>query len=154
MSKVSSTQEILEFAIAKEAEAHHFYMALAGRVDNRGMGKVLEELAEEELEHKRKLELEMMKLGKTVSTKLQAARPAGDYILADESVTLDMDFKDILLLAMEKEEAAFRIYVNLAGTIADEQSQEVLLALAQEEVRHKLRFEAEYDAMLKEAEES
>ena len=151
MSKVSSNEEILEFAIAKEAEAHHFYMALAGRVDNRGMGKVLEDLAEEELEHKRKLELEIMKLGKTVPTELQAGRPSKDYILADDAVVLDMDYKDVLLLAMEKEDAAFRIYVNLVGTIGDEQSREVLLALAQEEVRHKLRFEAEYDAMLKEA---
>jgi rubrerythrin len=151
MSKVNSNLEILEFAIAREAEAHHFYLALAGRVDNRGMGKVLEELAEEELEHKRKLELEIMKLGKTVSTEVQPGRPSGDYILADDAVVLDMDYKDVLLLAMEKEDAAFRIYVNLVGTIGDEQSREVLLALAQEEVRHKLRFEAEYDAMLKEA---
>ncbi len=151
MSKVSSNQEILEFAIAKEVEAHHFYMALAGRVDNRGMGKVLEDLAEEELEHKRKLELEITKLGKTVPTGLQAGRPSKDYILADEGAVLDMDYKDVLLLAMEKEEASFRIYVNLIGTIEDEQSQEVLMAMAQEEVRHKLRFEAEYDALLKEA---
>ena len=92
-----------------------------------------------------------VKLGKTASTELRAGRPSGDYILADDEVVLDMDYKDVLLLAMEKEDAAFRIYVNLVGTIGDEQSQEVLLALAQEEVRHKLRFEAEYDAMLKEA---
>ena len=151
MSKVNSNEEILEFAIAREAEAYHFYLALAGRVDNRGMGKVLEELAEEELEHKRKLELEITKLGKTVSTAVQPGRPSTDYILADDAVVLDMDYKDVLLLAMEKEDAAFRIYVNLVGTIGDEQSREVLLALAQEEVRHKLRFEAEYDAMLKEA---
>jgi len=151
MSKVNSNEEILEFAIAREVEAYHFYLALAGRVDNRGMGKVLEELAEEELEHKRKLELEIMKLGKTVSTEVQPGRSSGDYILADDAVVLDMDYKDVLLLAMEKEDAAFRIYVNLVGTIGDEQSREVLLALAQEEVRHKLRFEAEYDAMLKEA---
>ena len=92
-----------------------------------------------------------MKLGKTVSTELQAGRPGGDYILADDRAILDMDYKDVLLLAMEKEDAAFRIYVNLVGTIGDEQSQEVLLALAQEEVGHKLRFQAEYDALLKEA---
>ncbi|MHC4542276.1 MAG: hypothetical protein ACYS74_21235 [Planctomycetota bacterium] len=30
MSKVNSNEEILEFAIAKEVEAYHFYMALAG----------------------------------------------------------------------------------------------------------------------------
>ena len=151
MSKVSSTMEVLEFAIAKEAEAYHFYMALADRVDNRGMTRVLEEMAEEELEHKRKLELEIMKLGRAVSTENKEGRPAKDYILADKSVVLDMDYKDVLLLAIEKEDSAFRIYVNLVGTIEDEQSQEVLLSLAQEEVGHKLRFQAEYDALLKEA---
>ena len=151
MSKSSSTVEILEFAIAKEMEAYHFYMALAGRVDDHKITRVLEEMAEEELEHKRKLELEIMKLGRAVSTENKKGRPSDDYILVDKSVVLDMDYKDVLLLAMEKEDAAFRIYVNLVGTIADEQSQEVLLSLAQEEVGHKLRFQAEYDALLKEA---
>ena len=151
MSRVNSNEEILEFAIAREVEAYHFYLALAGRVDNRGTRRVFEELANEELEHKRKLELEIMKLGKTVLTEVQPGRPSNDYILADETAVLDVDYKDMLLLAMEKEDAAFRIYVNMVGTVEDEQSREVLLTIAQEEVRHKLRFEAEYDALLKEA---
>jgi rubrerythrin len=50
---------------------------------------------------------------------------------------------------MEKEEAAFRTYVNLAGSIKDEKSREVLFELAQEEVKHKLRFQTEYDILLK-----
>ncbi len=31
----------------------------------------------------------------------------------------------------------------------DEESKEVLLALAEEEVKHKLRFETEYDTLMK-----
>ena len=53
------------------------------------------------------------------------------------------------MLAMEKEEASFRTYVNLIPTIHDQQSREVLLAIAEEEVKHKLRFEIEYDMLLK-----
>lgn len=60
-----------------------------------------------------------------------------------------MDYKDLLLLGMEKEEASFRTYVNLVGQSQDEQSREVLLALAEEEVKHKLRFETEYDMLLR-----
>ncbi|MHC4508884.1 MAG: ferritin family protein [Planctomycetota bacterium] len=149
MSKVNSNEEILEFAIAKEVEAYHFYMALAGRVDDPKMQQVFQDLAEEELEHKAKLELEITKLGRTISTELKPGRSGDGYILIDGAAVLDMDYKDALLLAMEKEDTAFRIYVNLAGTVADEQSQEMLLGLAQEEVRHKLRFEAEYDALSK-----
>ncbi len=150
MSKVNSDEEILEFAIAKEVEAYHFYLALAGRLNNPAMRKVFEDLAGEELEHKARLELEIIKLGKTVSTEPKPGRSSDDYILSDNESLLDVDYKDMLLLGMEKEEAAFRIYVNLVGSIQDEESQELLLALAQEEVKHKLRFETEYETLLKE----
>ena len=55
----------------------------------------------------------------------------------------------MLLLAIEKEDASFRTYVNLVANAGDEQTQELLLALAEEEVKHKLRFETEYDILLK-----
>ncbi|MHC4620812.1 MAG: rubrerythrin, partial [Planctomycetota bacterium] len=59
------------------------------------------------------------------------------------------DYKDMLLLGIEKEEASFRTYVNLLMSVRDEESREVLLALAEEEVKHKLRFEMEYDMLQK-----
>ena len=49
----------------------------------------------------------------------------------------------------EKEEAAFRTYVHLVANVHDEESREVLLALAEEEVKHKLRFETEYNELFK-----
>jgi rubrerythrin len=60
-----------------------------------------------------------------------------------------MDYKDILLLGMEKEEASFRIYVDLVPRAYDSESREILLALAQEEARHKMRFQVEYDLSMK-----
>ena len=146
MGKVDSDQEILEFAIFRENEAHNFFMALAGRVVDLNIKKMLEDLAAEELEHKAKLELEIMKTGRTVSTELKP--PSSDYILMDSQAQLDMDVRDVLLLGMEKEEASFRIFVNMIPNVHDEQSRELLLALAEEEVRHKLRFETEYNNML------
>ena len=151
MNKVDSNLQAMEFAIGKEVEAHYFYMAMADRVDNPKMRKVFENLAEEELEHKAKLELEVMKLGRTVATEQKPGRSSEGYILSDRAGLLDMDYKDMLQLAIAKEDAAFRIYVNMAGNATGEESREMLLSLAQEEVRHKLRFEAENDALLKEA---
>lgn len=142
--------DILELAIAKEVEAYNFYLALADRVDTQQMRRTFEDLAKEELEHKAKLELEVMKAGKTVAVEQKPLRPERDYILSDDESPLDMDYKDMLLLGMEKEEAAFRTYVNLAASVQDEESREVLLAIAEEEVKHKLRFETEYDLLLKE----
>ncbi len=147
MDKVDSDQEILEFAISRENEAFNFYLALAGRVADQNIRKLLEILAAEELEHKAKLELEVTKTGKTVSTMLKPPRPASEYILSNDPSPLDMDYRDVLLLGIEKEDAAFRIYINLIGKIHNEQTREVLLILAQEEVKHKLRFENEYNTL-------
>lgn len=149
MEESDFNAEILQFAIAKEVEAHYFYQALARRVNNPKMQTTLENLAKEELEHKAKLELEVMKAGKTIKDEQIPARPDEEYIISDDLLPLDMDYKDMLMLGIEKEEAAFRIYVNLAASIHNESSREVLLTLAEEEVKHKLRFEAEYDILLR-----
>jgi len=152
MGNVDSIEEILEYAISREVEAYYFCLALAGRVDTPRMRQVFEDMAAEELEHKAKLELEMIKMGKTLPARqMPPGRPESDYIISDSDSPLDMDYADMLLLGVEKEEAAFRIYVNLIPNVHDEESREVLLALAQEEVRHKLRFETEYDMLHKKA---
>ena len=124
-------------------------MALAERVDSTEMRKVFEDLAQEELDHKAKLELELMKMGKTVEIRQPPDTPNRNYIVSDTHSLLDMEYKDMLLLGIEKEEAAFRLYVNLVPNAYDSESREVILSLAQEEVRHKLRFQMELDMIMK-----
>jgi len=149
MAEPENVDEILRLAIDKEVEAYNFYLALANHVADQRICVAFEELAKEELEHKAKLELEVMKTGKTITVEQNPARPERSYIVSNDPSPLDMDYKDMLMLAMEKEEAAFRTYVNLAASVHDKKSQEVLLALAEEEVKHKLRFQTEYDILLK-----
>jgi len=55
--------------------------------------------------------------------------------------------QDALVVAISKEELAFRFYVEQAGKVSEKGSKEVLLALAQEEARHKLRFEQELELL-------
>ena len=145
MHKTDSYEDVLEFAIDREIDANQFYLALASRVDKKEIREVFEELAQEELEHKAKLELELMKMGKTVEIKQLPETPQRTYIISDDHLLLDMDYGNMLKLAMEKEEAAFRLYVDLVQNAHDTESREMLLGLAQEEVRHKLRFQIEYD---------
>ena len=149
MEKGAPDDEILEFAIAREVEAYNFFMALAERVQNPEIASVFEDLAKEELEHKAKLELELIKTGKTLPRTEKVTVPDHEYIVSNVDAPLDMDYKDVLMLGIEKEEASFRTYVNLIPNVQDEESREVLLALAEEEVKHKLRFETEYDLLLK-----
>jgi rubrerythrin len=150
MGNVDPNDGILEFAISKEVESYYFYMAMSRHVDTANMREVFEELAAEELGHKAKLELEVIKSGKVMLAQQEPeAGPDGDYIVGEGDALLEMDYTDMLLLAMEKEEAAFRTYVTLVSNAHDEQTRELLLALAEEEVKHKIRFETEYDILAK-----
>ena len=67
-----------------------------------------------------------------------------DY-LVDVEPTPDLDYQQALVLAMKKEKAAFRLYTDIAAAIPDAGLRELFQALAQEEAKHKLRFELEYD---------
>ena len=56
-----------------------------------------------------------------------------------------MTYQDALILAMKKEKYAFKLYTNLADYAKAENLKNIFLMLAQEEAKHKLRFEIEYD---------
>jgi rubrerythrin len=68
----------------------------------------------------------------------------GDY-LVDVPAAPDMEYQDALILAMKKEKASFRLYTDLAVTTEDGNLQSLMQGLAQEEAKHKLRLEMEYD---------
>ena len=149
MAEPGVDYEVLELAIDREIEANQFFLILAARTRDPQMRAVFKELAAEELEHKDKLELEIMKSGMVVGQRKEfesVGRVAEDD---DFGVDVEMDYKDMLIIGMQKEEASFRLYVDLAGRVGDPKSRETLLAIAEQEVRHKLRFEIEYDKILK-----
>jgi len=142
--RIDSIDEILEFAIAREVEANQLYTYMASRMKNPEMRKVCEELAKEELEHKAKLELEVMKRGEVVH-----GICISDY-MTDAGDEIDMDYEELLIFAIKKEDISVSFYTDLAAVVKDEESREALLALAEEETEHKQRFEVEYDNLLKE----
>jgi len=148
MVEFESDEEILELAIAREEDANKFYLALAARAQADEMRKVFEDLAGEELEHKAKLELEVIKSGRVV-TATEELDIGDERAIGITESDIDMDYKDMLIMAMQKEESSFRLYVDLAARVTSEDARETLLALAEEEVKHKLRFETEYEMLQK-----
>jgi rubrerythrin len=151
MGEFGSVDEVLEFAVFREVEAHEFYKTLAGRVENPAMGELILEFARDELEHKAKLNLELMKRGRVVSEerKAEEARELDGFTIADymaeDGQQLHMNYEDLLLLGMRKEKASFRLYVELAAIVKDAELRETLLSLAEEEARHKVQLEIDYD---------
>jgi len=153
MEKIDSVTEILEFAIGREAESYEFYDNLAGRVEDTHVKDFIKEMANEELTHREKLELEVAKIGKVLPPILRnpdaeelANLQIDDYMI-DAGRALSMDYIDVLLLGIKRERVSFRLYVNLATMIDDADLRETLLLLAEEEAGHKARLETIYEKL-------
>ncbi len=144
MKQWKSIDDVLDFAISGEERAASFYQSLAEGADTAEMRQVFEGFAREETGHKAKLlaikqgDMEMPPPRKIQDLKI------GDY-LVDVELEGELDYKDALTVAMKREKAAFRLYSDLAGMADDDGIRQTFLALAQEEAKHKLRFEIEYD---------
>ena len=144
---------MLHYAIAREVEANVFYNLLSQYVDNERVRKFCNDLAAEELEHKGRLEFELMKLGvvvrpsdvSEVKTQLGTVKPL-DYMLEMAKI-MQLDLMQVVNLAMEKEKKSFRLYLDLMLMVPDEACRNVLAELAEEEARHKLIFELEYESL-------
>jgi rubrerythrin len=121
-------------------------MAMSRVVESPGIRYMLEDLAREELEHKEKLELELMKLSEVVRSD-EASKLIEELYYIESDELAQMDYVDMLRLCIEKEDISFRLYINLATQVRREESRDTLLALAEQELRHKLRFEAEYEKL-------
>ena len=144
MQQWKSVDEVLDFAIGQEQEAFQFYTDLSARMDRPWMSEIFKSFAQEELGHKRKLE--DIKIGKKLlpSQSKVLDLKIGDY-LVDVEPSREMDYQQALIVAMKKEKKAFKMYNDLATVVEDGSLQAVFLSLAQEEAKHKLRFEIEYD---------
>jgi len=150
MQNLETDSEVLEFAIAREVDAYNLFMTLAGRVDSASVRRALEELAEEELEHKERLELELIKRGFTVKGYGVVPKPESDSLIVSESDQIaSMSLADIMHWAARKERFSYRLYVDLAAMARDPDSRDTLIDLAAEEVKHQARFEKEYEDLMK-----
>jgi rubrerythrin len=108
------------------------------------MKSTFEEFAKEEAGHKAKIQ--GVKSGKKL---LAVEKKVLDLKISDYLVeiqpTKKMSYQDALMLAMQREKASFRLYSDLARQSDDASVRTLFQGLAQEEARHKLRFEVEYD---------
>jgi rubrerythrin len=144
MKEFNNINEILDFAIGEEQAAVDFYLHLAAQSKNQQTKKIFHEYAEEEMRHKANL-LSIKEKGSFTlpDSKVKDLKIA--EFLVDVRPSVNMSYQEALILAMKKEKAAFRMYSKLAEKADDPQVRELFLSLAQEESKHKLAFEIEYD---------
>ncbi len=141
---LKTIDEILDFAIENEEKAAAMYHDLAAKVERPGMRETFSHFAKEEEGHKARL----LKIKQGTMPVVSDAKVADLRIteqLADPEIAPNMTYQEALVFAMKAEKAAFTLYTRLAELTSDPDLQQVFRNLAQEEAKHKLRFEIEYD---------
>jgi rubrerythrin len=137
-------QEIILFAIRKEVEAATLYGTYANLASTEGARQMFKDLQSEEQKHKKILE----NLKKEDVTRYRLKKVSdlkiGDYI-QDEDYYPEMSYQEALLLAIKREENSVRLYQDLFRGAEEPELKKMFLVLSQEESKHKLKLETEYD---------
>ena len=142
----TSFEEIVDFARDKEKEAVDFYSGLAKNAIFSGARETLEGFAREEQKHYDLLD----NLGKEKKDLAQYEfewipdLKRSDY-LVDTDDPKDMDYTDLLRLAMKREEKSLALYNELLLKAENEELKNIFKMLCQEEAKHKLALETLYD---------
>lgn len=143
---MNTINEILDFAIENEEEAYSFYMRMAERSDDKVMKEVFLELASEEKAHKEKLI--MVK----ENGYFEENEKITDTLYMEESLAyedlnpaLTLSYRQALTIAIHKEQSAYRLYKMLANISSSTYAKSIFNSLAEEEAKHRNRFQQEYD---------
>jgi len=141
--RLDSLDDILRYAIRKEADEAAFYRLAANR-SNPGVKKTFEELAREEDGHR--IKLEHVDLKKIDRMELKEAKGLGiGETLEDVPYGPDMSYADLLRMAIKNEEKAHHLYLSMSEIVTEPQLKKLLMILAREESIHKEKLEKIYD---------
>lgn len=146
----SSIDDIIQYAIDKEIEAANFYAEAAENIKLEGAKKVLEGYASEERKHEeilKDLKNNKNRISEYKFEKIQDIKRS-DFLVELE-YRPDMDYVDLMRLAMKREEKANKLYLKLADSTDNAEYAEFFEVLAQEELKHKVSLENLYDDYMK-----
>ena len=143
---MESINDILDFAIENEQEAIDFYLRMADKAKDKEMRIVFLEYADEEKSHKKKLLIvkekgffaEDIKHTENIIIEETAA-------FEDFNPELNLSHRQALIIAIQKEQAAYKLYKTLAMYAPNNYTRSLFKSLADEEASHKDRFQQEYD---------
>ncbi|MDQ1330630.1 MAG: hypothetical protein QG578_895 [Thermodesulfobacteriota bacterium] len=141
-----SFEELVNYAIEKEKEAASFYEEVAGQEIFSGSKDMLNDFAKEERKHQKMLEGILSDKGKLSEYKLEwiPDMKRSNY-LVEMKYQKGMHYRDILLIAMKREEKALAFYNDAARENNNKDQVKIFRILAQEEAKHKLGLEKLYD---------
>jgi rubrerythrin len=137
--------EIIDLAIQREEEAYDFYMDIFNKLEDPSIKDTLEFIAKEELKHKaflvnyRKGDYgpDALRMTDVVEYKIS------EY-LEEPEITKETKREDVYLIASHRESRSNQFYTELANMHSDSNLKEMLLKMANEELKHKEKMEYLY----------
>jgi rubrerythrin len=143
--EAQSLKSVIEKAIGKEEEARTFYLGLADMVEEPLAKETLNYLAGEELHHKEFL-LAYAK-GDKKFTALAMDEPVDYHIaqyLDEPDLKKNMNSSEVYLVAAHREWNSYKFYKGLAESQPAGEVREMLLQMANQELKHKEKVEYLY----------
>jgi rubrerythrin len=141
--QLDKLQDIIAFAISKEEEAIAFYQDLADKADSEAMKTELLKIKGMEERHRERLM--NFSIGDMLTDPWQVQDLGISKYVVETVPGPDMTFKDIINIAMHRENAAMDLYLDLAKLVNDDMARRMFETLASEEKAHKLYFETLWD---------
>jgi rubrerythrin len=145
--RLTSVDAILNFCIEQEEASAKLYSDLAGMMEYPEITQLFKELAERETEHRKKFQ--EVKAGKA---QLCVGSHAPEIEIREDLPPLSpgphMSCQQAIGLAIKKEIIAATVYSKLAESVEDKNLRNILLAIADEETKHKHHFDTEYEKCL------
>ena len=137
--------EVLDKAIQREEEAYLFYMDILDKIEDKSAKETIEWIANEEKQHKAFLvnyregqyESSALRMSDVVHYKIAEHQEEPD-------VAKDMRREDVFLVASHRELNSHLFYSELAGLHPAGETKEMLLKMANEELKHKEKMEYLY----------
>jgi rubrerythrin len=137
--------DVIEMAIQREQDAFFFYTDILEKTDDPALRETLEWMAKEEKKHRRFLV--DYRNGSFASGTL-SMRQSINYKIAEHMAPPEpgpeMKREEVFLVASHRELNAHQFYSELAGLHPAGEVRDVLLKMAQEELKHKEKMEYLY----------
>lgn len=146
MEQTLTIEQAIKVAIDAEIRAYTIYTGTSKKVAGAGTKKILLELAEQELGH-RKL-LENVLAGKdhdVLGQKVEKQTRGIAEFLEVSDISKNSTPQDVMIFAMKEEEKAYNFYMSLKKHFSGTELESLFNGLAAEERGHKIKLEDEYE---------
>jgi rubrerythrin len=145
--------DLLDTAIYKEIASQTLYIEAQRDTDDAAARMMLRRLADEELKHAETLK--KLKEAGWKPEEWSAAKVAGlgtsDYLRAPDTLA-GAGLQEVMIFAMKREQQSMEFYTQMMDAARLEEAKGLCARLTQEELKHKMKLELEYERMFPEKE--